>query len=173
MALFRDGRVVTEIWTTAADDAPLPDGPVVVGKRRFLADRATLIARNAPLGLVLDPGETLAALLPDLSRFALIVLRFAKFSDGRPYSVAKSLRDTHGYNGELRATGDVLRDQVTLMMRAGFDSLDVTDPGTVAALRDGRIITVRRHYQPASRRATEDAHGGAPWRRITPAEAPA
>ena len=173
MALFRDGNAVADIWTMVPEAAPLPGGPVIVGRSRFLADRAMLIARNAPLGLILDPGEAIAAIVPDLSRFALIALRFAKFSDGRPYSVARTLRDTHGFAGELRATGDVLRDQITFMLRAGFDSLDVADPGTIAALRDGRIVAVRRHYQPASRRAAEDPHGGAPWRRIAPEAAPA
>ncbi|MBL8702338.1 MAG: DUF934 domain-containing protein [Alphaproteobacteria bacterium] len=167
MPLFRDGRLVGDAWTFVADGAPLPAGPVAVGKTRFLAERATLIARDEPIGLILDPGETLDGIADDLPRFALVALRFARFADGRPYSIARRLRDVHGFTGELRATGDVLRDQITFMLRAGFDSLDVSDAGTADALRSGRLVVVRRHYQTASRRAAEATPPGAAWRRIS------
>lgn len=169
MTVFRDGRaVIDDPWIHAAPDAPLPAGAVVVDKPRFLEAQEELLARPSPLGLELRPGEDLDGIEPALGRLALIVLRFPRFADGRPYSIARTLRDVHGFAGELRAAGDVLRDQLGFMLRAGFDSLDVQDPATIAALRDGRVVAVRRHYQPASRRGTEAVPAGPSWRRLAP-----
>jgi uncharacterized protein (DUF934 family) len=166
MALYRDGAFVAEEWIfPAADDAIPSSRKVAVDKARFLAERDALLARNGGLGLVLVAGDTLAGIEDDLARFELIVLRFLRYADGRPYSVARALRDTHGYRGELRASGDVLRDQVVFLLRSGFDSLDVTHPGTEAALRDGSIVAVRRFYQPASPHVAERGADGPSWRR--------
>ena len=166
MALYRDGTFITDDWHFATSDAALPaSGKLVVDKARFLAERAALLARNGELGLVLTAGDTLDGVEPDLARFALIVLHFPRYADGRPYSLARTLRDAHGYRGELRASGDVLRDQVAFLLRSGFDSLDVTHPGTEAALRDGAIVAVRHFYQPASPHVTERDAEGPSWRR--------
>jgi uncharacterized protein (DUF934 family) len=168
MTLFKKGVVAKDEWKFPAADAPLPDGDIVVGRARFLAERDALLARNSGLGVQLDPGESLDGIAEHLDRLSLIVLRIAKYSDGRPYSVARLLRDRHRYADELRATGDVLRDQATLLARAGFDALDVTHPGTVEALKAGTIVSVHRHYQPASAEATESREPGHPWRRRSP-----
>lgn len=166
MALYRNGVFVTDDWTFAAADAATPPtGKVVVDKARFLAERDALLARNSGLGLVLTAGDTLAGIENDLARFDLIILRFPRYADGRPYSLARAIRDTHGYRGELRAGGDVLRDQVVFLLRSGFDSLEVTHPGTEAALRDGTIVAVRHHYQPASPHVAERGAQGSSWRR--------
>ncbi len=65
------------------------------------------------------------ALNGEVHRFALIALEFPRFNDGRAYSQARLLRSRLGYKGELRATGNVLRDQLLFMRRAGFDSFEV------------------------------------------------
>jgi len=165
MPLFRQGAIVEDPWQFPASDGPLPDGDIVVGKARFLAERDMLLTRNGGLGVLLDPGESLDGIAEHLDRLSLIVLRVAKYNDGRPFSVARLLRDRHGYRGELRATGDVLRDQVTLLVRAGFDALDISHAGTIAALQAGTIVAVHRHYQPASNDAAESREPGHPWRR--------
>lgn len=174
MALYRDGALVADPWQFPAVDAPLPPtGPVAVEKTRYLAARDALLARNGDIGVVLAPGESLDGLEADLARLALIALRFPRFADGRPYSMARTLRDTLGFQGELRATGDVLRDQVVFLLRAGFDTLEVSDPGTLAALRDGRIVAVLRHYQPAASSREAAAASGPSWRRVSPTLPPA
>ena len=172
MPIFRGHGFVEDEWTLAADDAPLPAGSAVVSKARFVADRDALTARNAPLGLVLRAGENLDGLEHDLERFALIVLDIPRYTDGRAYSTARLLRERFKYAGELRATGDVLRDQIMFLHRVGFDSFDVTHEGTIAALRDGKIRLVRKHYQPAAREYEERAPGLRPWLRVSPRGVP-
>ena len=168
MPIFRGHGFVENEWTVAGDDAPLPSGGAVVSKARFIAERNTLVARNAPLGLILRSGENLDGLEDHLERFALIVLDIPRYTDGRSYSTARLLRERYKYAGELRASGDVLRDQIMFLHRAGFDSFDVTHEGTIAALRDGKIKLVRKHYQPAAREDEEAAPGPRPWLRISP-----
>ncbi|NVO15526.1 MAG: DUF934 domain-containing protein [Rhodoplanes sp.] len=170
MALYRNGTFVTDAWSFPPDNAPLPAaGAVALTKARFLAERDALRDRTAPVGVVLVAGDTLDGLVDDLPNLALVAIRFPKYSDGRPYSLARLLRDRHGFAGEVRATGDVLRDQVALMLRAGFDALEVTHPGTIAALRQNNIVAVRHHYQPASAEASETRPGPRPWRRVSAA----
>jgi uncharacterized protein (DUF934 family) len=172
MAVFKDQAFVNDEWTSVADDAPLPSNAAVVSKPRFTAERDTLIARNAPLGLLLRSGEALDGLEDDIGRFQLIVLDIPRYTDGRSYSTARLLRERYKYTGELRASGDVLRDQIMFLHRVGFDAFDVTHEGTIAALRDGKVKLVRRHYQPASRESEETAPGSRPWLRVSPRNLP-
>ena len=165
-SIFRDGAFHADTWSFPDDGAPLPpSGAVAVGKARFLAESQTLRARNGAIGVVLNPGDDLDGVAEHLDRLTLVALRFTKYSDGRPYSVARLLRDRHGYKGELRAIGDVLRDQIVFLMRAGFDALDVTHAGTREALRAGAIVGVHHHYQPASAEDREARASISPWRR--------
>ena len=156
MALFRNGKPADDEWTMLDTDSAVPSaGAVAVSKARWLAERETLVGRNAPLGLVLQSGENLDGLEADLSRFALIALHIPKYADGRLYSIARLLRDRHGFAGEIRARGDVLRDQIGFLYRAGFDALDVAHEGTIAALQAGTVVAVPHHYQPAAREDSE------------------
>ena len=144
----------------------LPDAPVLLPKKRWLAERDQLVGRNTPLGLIIAAGERVDDIAADLSRFALIALDFPKFSDGRAFSTARLLREKHGYTGELRAIGNVLSDQIPLMRRVGFDSFEVTHGPTRSALAEGRIAEVTLHYQPAV--TPEPPAGTRPWLRRTP-----
>ena len=163
--IWRDGAFHRDTWFSAADAEALPDVPTIVSKKRWLAERATLAARQAPLGLRLEPGEIIDDIAADLSRFALIALGFPKFSDGRAFSTATLLRQKHGFAGELRAVGNVLSDQIPFMRRVGFDTFEVTHAPTRRALQDGNIVEVTLHYQPAA--AHEPPAGTRPWLRRT------
>jgi uncharacterized protein (DUF934 family) len=167
MALYRNGAFGEDAWTLPDPSDPVPgDGSVAVGKARFLAERETLLARNGPLGIVLESGESLDGLEADIARFALVVLRIPRYTDGRNYSNATLLRERHGYAGEIRATGDVLRDQIPFMLRCGIDSFEVVHEPTIRALREGRVRGVGVHYQPAA--IAEAAPDGArPWLRVS------
>ena len=126
MSLIKDGRLAEDPWTTLADEAEtIPDGAVIVSLERWQAGREALLGRNAPLGLRLRSDQSPAQLVDDLPRFALVALEFPKFGDGRAYSYARLLRERYGYQGEVRAVGDVLRDQLVFMHRCGFDAFEI------------------------------------------------
>jgi len=123
MPLIRNGQLVEDRYVRVLDDTPLADGvPVIVPAARFLADADDILRRETPTGVLWPNNRRIAELVPYLDRLALVALDFPKFRDGRAYSQARLLREQHGFRGELRATGDVLRDQFVFLLRAGFDS---------------------------------------------------
>lgn len=167
MPLLKDGQVIEDRWTPVADDAPLPDDrPAVVSHARWLAEKDSLQKRNAPLGIVLPNTLDILEFGAEATRFGLIVLQFPKFSDGRAYSQARLLRERFGYTGELRATGNVLRDQLLHMHRTGFDAWEIAREDAaetfISALRDfsafyqptgdGRVTALKQRLLLASRR---------------------
>jgi uncharacterized protein (DUF934 family) len=126
MRLVENGRVVEDRYVRVADDAPIPDRvPVIVSAKRFLAEAAELLRRDGSVGVLWPNDRRVAELEPWLGHLALVALVFPKFKDGRAYSQARLLRETYGFRGTLRATGDVLRDQFHFLVRAGFDSFEV------------------------------------------------
>lgn len=128
MPLIKDGGLADDPWVSLADDAETPpEGPVIVTLARWRADRDRLAGRNQPLGVRLRSDQPPASIADDLDRFAVIALEFPKFTDGRAYSYARLLRERYGYEGEVRAVGNVLRDQFLFMHRCGFDAFEVED----------------------------------------------
>lgn len=126
MPLLKQGHVVEDIWVKVEDGGYLPDDrPALISHARWEAERDTLQKRNAPLGILLPNTADILAFGPEAGRFGVIALQFPKFSDGRAYSQARLLRERFGYRGELRATGNVLRDQLLHMHRAGFDAFEI------------------------------------------------
>ncbi len=150
MALIKDGRVVEDRWIAVADGAPLPDqGPVVIGLARWHSERDALLSGFRPLGLRLDNDQSPAPIAGDLAHFDLVVLNFPRFTDGRAYSQARLLRERYRFPGEIRATGQVLRDQLAAMRRCGFDAFEIGREGAVECwARAAHEISVR--YQPAA-----------------------
>ena len=154
MPLIKNGAIVDDDWLFLADDTPLPGpGPVIVSLTRWRREREMLRARGAALGLLLHSDEGAQDVAPDLADFRLIALDFPSFRDGRPYSTARLLRERHGFTGELRAVGNVLRDQFLFMHRCGFDAFQLSGGvGLEDWLRAVSEITI--WYQP-----TDDARG--------------
>ena len=150
MRLVKDGRVIEDRFVRVRDDAPVADGvPVLLPAARFLADSTELSLRSAPTGVIWPNNRPVAELAPYLDRLALVALVFPNFRDGRAYSQARLLRERYGFRGELRATGEVLRDQFLFLVRAGFDALEVKKERDAQAYADA----VRRYdvfYQPAA-----------------------
>lgn len=152
MPLIRHGRLVEDPWVAAADDAELPVAEaVIVGLERWRAEREALVARNGRLGLRLSSDQLPESVADDLDHFDLVALEFPKFKDGRAYSSARLLRERYGFTGELRAVGEVLRDQLSFMQRCGFDAFEISDALALDGWREAfSEITVR--FQPATDR---------------------
>jgi uncharacterized protein (DUF934 family) len=126
MPLVKGNTVVADEFVHLAEDAPLPaDGAVLLPAERFLADPEAALSRNGKTGVIWLNNRDVDDLLPYLDRLAVIALVFPIFRDGRAYSQARLLRERHAFKGELRATGQVLRDQFMFMLRAGFDAFEV------------------------------------------------
>ena len=125
-SIAEGGRIVDDVWTTVDTIEALrdvsSDAAVLVPLALWKTERDALLARTAPLGIRLEADDRPAEVADDLVHFALIAIHFPKFTDGRGYSIARLLRERHGYAGKLRAVGDVLRDQLFYMLRCGFDS---------------------------------------------------
>ena len=117
-----------------------------------------------PLALKLDPGFSVETIASDLDRVVLIKIAFPKFTDGRGYSMGWLLRTRFGYRNEMRATGDILFDEMQLMVRCGFDAFEIADVETLRLLEDGRrIASIDRFYQPGLE--PEVPAGTRPWAR--------
>lgn len=137
MPLVKAGKIVADTFARVEDGAPIPEeGAVLVPAARFLADAAEITQRSAPVGVIWPNDRNVAELAPHLDKLALVALVFPTFKDGRAYSQARLLRERYGYRGEMRATGQVLRDQFVFLLRAGFDSLDVVKQADAEAFEE-------------------------------------
>jgi uncharacterized protein (DUF934 family) len=150
MPFIKAGRRTDDRFLRVADDAAIPESkPVLISAARLLATPAELSRRCAPTGVIWPNNRAIAELAPHLDRLALVALVFPSFRDGRAYSQARLLRERYRYRGELRATGDVLRDQFLFLTRAGFDAFEVKKEADadafVAALARFSVV-----YQPSA-----------------------
>jgi uncharacterized protein (DUF934 family) len=118
-------------FTFVADDLPLPPGDVVISLARFQADGERLLSEGRQVGVRLENDEAVEDLVYDLPRIALVALDFPKFRNGRAFTSASLLRQRFNYRGEVRAVGDVLREQAGFMVRCGFDAFEPADGSSV------------------------------------------
>jgi uncharacterized protein (DUF934 family) len=148
MPLVKGGKITEDVFVHIADGAELPaDGAILVSAARFLENPEALFARSGKVGVIWPNNRDVDDLVPFLDRLAAVALVFPTFRDGRAYSQARLLRERYLYRGELRATGQVLRDQFVFMLRAGFDAFEVKKQADAEAFAQ----TVHRYsvfYQP-------------------------
>jgi uncharacterized protein (DUF934 family) len=131
--IILDGVVVADDWTliSATEEfvGVVPTGKSILPLRLWIAHREALLRAatetDQPLGVWLDSNDDPAVLEGVVNRFDVIAVNFPKFTDGRGYSIAALLRSRYGFKGELRAIGDVLRDQLFYMQRSGFNAFSV------------------------------------------------
>lgn len=166
--LWNGRAFVADAWQTIADDTPFPfEGHAIISLTRWRAEHTAIAAPGVAVGIFAGPAETLDPATDDVARLSVIALAFPKFTDGRAYSTARRLREA-GFTGEIRATGDVLLDQLPLMLRAGFNTFEIAHAATVRALEAAPVPAVSRVYQSdsatqrdtwQSRRTTRIAQG--------------
>ena len=146
MALIKDKRLAPDPWQLlealdAGEDGvlpPLPAGDVIVPLAAWLHAREQLVRRSGRVGVWLGGDDDPARIAGDFDHLAVIAVRFPKFVDGRGYSIGRLLRERYGWRGELRAVGDIQRDELFYLARCGFDAFDLREgedaDGAIAAL---------------------------------------
>lgn len=127
------GTLLPNPWVLMPRDATL-EGMLATDATHLLVNVKALAEHQAALQQAgkqlapwLDSDQTVALLGAELPELPLVALNFPGFMDGRSYSTAVILRQQAGFKGELRAIGDVLRDQLILMKRCGFSTFDLKD----------------------------------------------
>jgi len=119
-------------FTAVGDEQQVPPGDVIISLARFQAEGEALLGEGRAVGVRIESHEEVEALAYDLPRVAVVALAFPKFGDGRAYSSARLLRERFHFKGEVRAVGDVLREQAGYMVRCGFDAFEPADGSTPA-----------------------------------------
>lgn len=153
MPVFNTDGPIDDQWTYVADtDVIEPGTSAVISWERATAGNAEALAGRDPRGVVVPADFDVAKLLPLLSRLGLIVINSATFKDGRIFSDGRLLRQRYGFNGDLRAKGDVLPDQISFLARCGFSSFDVSPAFDIpAALKLLAIYPFRYQSNPSER----------------------
>ncbi|WP_337270952.1 DUF934 domain-containing protein [Oryzifoliimicrobium ureilyticus] len=158
------GFVENDPWVVETEELKASEG------QKPLLDLETLIAQaeesnEVGFGVLIKPADDVRRLEPYLYRLELVALAFPAFNDGRAFSHASLLRERLNYTNEIRAVGDVLIDQIPLMLRVGIDSFAVTNETALRRLSENRLPGIPHHYQPSARDA--EPVKGYSWRRQT------
>ena len=152
MRVIKEDRIVEDNWTRIAAPeagAELPAGDLIVPFPYWKDNRQNLAGHAGRLAVCLNGDDRVEDVAQYLDEFSLIALEFPVFKDGRCYSHARLLRDRYGYEGDLRAVGDVLRDQLFYMRRCGISSFQVREDKDIEdALQAFKDFSVR--YQTAA-----------------------
>ena len=148
--LWRDDAVAQDSWTHS--DTVEGEGQIIVPLAAYLT--LSIDERKAGanrLGVVLAPLESLDMIVDDLQNLSLIALAFPAYANGTSHSKATMLVEKYGFTGEIRAVGDVLFDQIPLMVRNGFTSFEIVNAPTINQLTSGKKAGNPFQYQPAAK----------------------
>lgn len=157
-------------WIHAEDAGALAgNSRVILPLQAFLdLDPAQRNAAKERLGVSLQPGDQLEAIVDLLDELALVALAFPAFNDGRSFSKAELLRSRHNFEGAVRATGQVLIDQLPHMLRVGFNEFEVSHPVLLKRLEAGQAGGLPLYYQPTAKPAEQPSEGAKySWRRAS------
>lgn len=151
--IIKNNEVIDETWHLLPKDTSFDElsncDDLIVPLALWREHGHALQARDGGLGVWLDSDEEAEEIGADVGKFKVIALNFPAFTDGRSYSNARLLRDRYGYKGELRAIGDVLRDQLFYLHRCGFDAFAIrADKDPYEALEGLKDFSVT--YQAAT-----------------------
>ena len=156
-------QTVTRLWTPEGfrDDEwrHTESAEALTAKGRFILPLQVVLdldpeirkSANERLGVHMQPGDQLEKVVPLLDQLSLVALAFPAFNDGRSFSKAELLRSRYDFKGAVRATGQVLIDQLPHMIRLGFDEFEVSHPVLIKRLEAGDTGGIPLYYQPAAK----------------------
>ncbi len=123
--LLKDGQVTDNTWTLVAEDAAeLPAGDILVPLNLWQQQGSELAQHGGTVGVWLVGNEEIETVAELLIKAPVVAIQFPKFVDGRGFSMARLLRERYGYQGEIRAIGEIIRDQLYLLQRCGFNAFE-------------------------------------------------
>lgn len=126
--LLKDNQIIDDSWLILDDSAEtLPSGNILLSLEQWQQFSDQLSQHNGELGLWLEGNAEIDTVIDSLQQLSLIAIKFPKFVDGRGFSLARLLRERYNYNGELRAIGEFIRDQLYLLKRCGFNAFQLTE----------------------------------------------
>ncbi|TRW91340.1 DUF934 domain-containing protein [Candidatus Methylobacter oryzae] len=125
MQVIKDKQIIDDSWSYIADDAELKDGDISVSLARWKNDKQQLLHSNGKKGVRIGPADSVDEIAADLKDIQLVELDFPAFADGRIFSHAWLLRGRYNYQGEIRATGHFMRDQVYYLSRVGVNAFSL------------------------------------------------
>jgi uncharacterized protein (DUF934 family) len=152
--LIKDGQIVANTWALLAKpegDAAaveVPAGQVIIPVGVWNAQKDALQNRT-DIGVWLDSDEAAELIGADANRFAVIGVNFPLFMDGRSFSTARLLRERYGFNGELRAVGNFIRDQLCYLRRCGVNAFAFTNPEANLEEAVKSLSDLQEYYQAA------------------------
>ena len=133
--LVKDNAPVDDPFAYVPEGGEIPpEGPVIVHLEQWRTHRDALSGRAA-VGVRLKSDESPELIADDLGRLAVVALEFPAFRDGRAYSYARILRERYGFKGEVRAVGDILREQLHFMLRTGFNAFELAGDDPLGQVR--------------------------------------
>ena len=150
MHIIKDKKIIEDNWTHIADDNEIPEGNITVSLSRWKEEKTKLLAREENAGVRLSPSDKVEDIAGDLEQIPLVALEFPSFTDGRPFSHARLLRSRYGFNGEIRAIGNYMPDQVFYLARVGINAFQLEKPEELnTALSAMNDFTIQ--YQTSSK----------------------
>lgn len=144
--IIKDGQIVEDSWQSwdesdaSRNDFPAHEAGRIQPLQTFIENADRWPAHGGRIGVLIGADDAPEQVLPYLDQLALIAIHFPIFADGRGYSIGRLLRTRYGFAGELRAVGDILRDQLYFLNHCGFNAFELRqdqDLGeALAAFRD-------------------------------------
>jgi uncharacterized protein (DUF934 family) len=148
MTLLKDGRTIQDEWPGLDGEQPaMSPEAVMVSLSRWKNDRVALLARDIRRGVRLASDDHAEDIADDLEDIELVAIEFPKFTDGRGYSTARLLREKYDYHGEIRAVGNVLRDQLSFMNRCGINAVELNSKTAEQDWREALGEIIPRYQQ--------------------------
>lgn len=163
--IYKDGTFVEENWARVdAETGTAVVGDALVPQTLFLEAADAYLSRDGETAVLVEAGDDVELIRPYLDRLAYVAVDFPSFADGRGFSAARVLREHLGYEGDIRAAGKYILDQVPLARRCGVSSFEISKPEVLKALKAGEWPEVTKYLQPVGT-VDEIPVGTRPWAR--------
>lgn len=148
MKIIKDKQIIEDNWSHIADNDSLTEENITVSLARWKEEKKNLCRDKKGIGIRLLPSDNVEDIAEDLDKISLVALEFPAFTDGRSFSHASILRNRYGFDGEIRAIGNYMPDQVFYLSRVGVNSFQLKTQGELdTALSTMNDFTVK--YQLA------------------------